>query len=341
MRSRAPEVNLVNGTEDDDTAGLAGGEDDGAEPPCDECQRCHSERAHVSGGLRSWDDVPELLSLQDVESFPGVLVQTKGKHVADLDHIRAFYDLPDLPVRCSFKGAHRHGFGVVATMLCGETLRMGSTCGEKAIINFADVFSDLKRRRSFNDDRRAIETWPERYLKRLSTLRSPLNLRYRWLETLRFQLPELFAVLKSRRAQGAVGTEVTMPAAPSRTDLPEELRGGATAEIRRSLRGLALLENNLPDLAKLESKLSQFRTEMNAAPAVDGPTARALAQIASRADASASRAEQWLRETEDFIVADNLRLALVALGADNASVEPGNGGMRVSYMGATAVFSFG
>jgi hypothetical protein len=332
--SDEPEADELPTTED------AGAERENQEPPCAECAACYAQKDQVSAGLRSWDDIPELTSLDEIDRFPGLLFSTTGQHIADLDNLRAFYNLTDRPVRCSLQGAHRHGFGVVVTMLCGQTLRMGKVCGKKSIINFNEVFADVARRRKFQSDKRFLEGWPERYHARLSALRHPLELRYGWLATLRHHLPDLFLELRRRRAQGARGTEVTVKTGrPIRSDLPQELRDGASAELIQNLRGLALLDSDPPSLERLEASLTKYRTEANRGPIVDGATAQVLARIAGKADARATAAGEWIRETADFVAIDNLWLALAALDQPSGLVEPSDDGPRVSYPGAAATFS--
>lgn len=321
---------------DDGAAEDEGAKKENAEPPCAACQACFEELQHVSAGDRSWDDVPELRNLAEIDDFPGLTKATTGKHIADLDGILAFYDLPETIVPCSLQGAHKHGFGVVVTTLCKLILRMGKDCGKASIIRFKDVLTDVRRRRDFHNEKRSLDGWTDRYQERIRELRGPVQLRADWRDVLRIHLAELSRELEGRRERGADGNRVTVRGPLPRADLPDELKAGAGEDVRY-LRGMALFDRDVPSIGELELALARFRFEAEGTPLVSGEIARRLSKLAAKADGLAIAAETWVRETSEFINLDNLRLALIALGRADARVDNlGTNELEISYAGARA-----
>jgi hypothetical protein len=154
--------------------GTAGNDDsanlENTATPCAACAACHAKRDDVSAGQPSWEHIPCLETPEAVTAFPGLQV-TSEQHVADLDGILAWYDLPEgIRVPCSLKGRHPHGHGVVVRMLCGIIVCMGKVCGKKSIIGFEAVHRSVKARVQFQSDERYLDGWVARYKERIADL---------------------------------------------------------------------------------------------------------------------------------------------------------------------------
>jgi hypothetical protein len=302
------------------------------EPLCDACRECHSKRENVSAGVKRLEDIPELFTLAEIENFEGLTRNTQGKHIADLDDLLAFYDLPEVVVRCSLKGGHPHATGVVVKTLCELIICMGEDCGSESIIGYRAIRAKVNRRRKFRDDQRSLAGWATKFADRIAPLKGQMRLRQKWRDVLQAQLPTLDRELKRLRALGARGEEVTVKTSGAGSAmLPGELKGRVSADVRR-LMGLTLLDRNHPMYDSRELSLGRFKELERSSPAVDATAARALAEVARKASNAATKVEAWLRETEAFATLDNLTLALVALAHDNPQVAIEVGGLRVSYM---------
>jgi hypothetical protein len=302
------------------------------EPVCDACRDCHAKRDNVSAGIMRLEDIPELMSRAEVESFKGLTLQTRGKHIAALDDLLAFYDLPEHDVHCSLRGGHRHGRGVVVRTLCELVICMGEDCGEDSIIGYKEIRSRARRRRKFRDQKRSLSGWAEGFAARIAPLRLQCRLRQKWRDVLHVQLPTLERELKERYSLGARGEEVTVKIAGSDSAMmPEELGGRVTADVRR-LVGLSVVMPHPPQYDSLEAALSRFKSLERTSPAVDAPSAQALDELARSASKAATKVESWVRDTQALVSVENLRLALFALGRDSATVTQEPGGLRVSYM---------
>ena len=293
---------------------------------CTRCLECKAALDSVGPGVQSWDAVRTLLSPAEFADFDG-LASTDEEHYADTDGVLADYSF-DTDIGCSFPGGHLHQNGIVAKMLCDVVLRMGLTCASKYVVNFTEVKGDLNRRRTHQGNLLRINGWAasaEKLLDGLERASKPADDVYL---TMKAHLTSLFHMLKTRREDGARGTAVTFRR-------PQGDGGDADVpapSIVPHLVGLAVLDGKgSAEVAALKHLLTKYRQQEREKPPLDGPSAAALAKIATSFDKRADRLIAWLRECAPFTSEANLALALAALGHENPQVRREGGDFRVSY----------
>lgn len=98
------------------------------------------------------------------------------------------------------------------------------------------------------------------------------------------------------------------------------------------LRGLELFQNRTPTHGALQESLADFERAYREHPPADGFYAAALVNVARKAEERLDHAEEWLRETSQFLTEGNLWVALAALDRDAPAVAAEANGFCVRYM---------
>jgi hypothetical protein len=298
---------------DNDTAVVHTDEAENLATRCAACDACEALRDEVGAGVPSWEHIPLLDTAAEVTAFRG-LTQTSELHSADADGILAHYALSE-EVRCSLKGRHLHRKGLMVQALCGLTLCMGFDCGKKSIIGFDQLEAEYKRRTTFQQDVYYVGKWAGEFEQRLAVLRPRIKVVREIASVLRSRLPDLHSILDKRRKEKKL-----------KVKLPDHAGS-------KALVGMAILDADARDLAKLERILREFQRAYAQDPPITGSACAALMRRAKEGNRAADNMDAWLRDAGEFVSEENLSLALVALG-QNGEVSASSEGVKVRYLGS-------
>lgn len=198
--------------------------------------------------------------------------------------------------------------------LCDRVVNIGHVCGAQYILGLGEVIRYANEMKDRARDLVLLRSLPDELAPRVEQLATELEGLALFRQRVEQKLPVLALDMKDRLRRGAAGREVMV-------DVPATKDARARSEVRRLL-GLEAWRELPRDLRRsYQSMRSYVDSELAREPEPDAPKARKLASNVEQVGRELNGAETFLADARRFFSADNLLLALVAVGQREVLVD--------------------